>query len=63
MSVKKIIIKFTDVKDSTFENIKFQVEGIMQGVKSVDKDLKYKLFKHQGGVNNKMEEFTKSKKL
>ena len=56
MSVKKIIIKFTDVKDLTFDNIQFQVKGIMQGVKSVDKDLKYKLFKHQGGVNNKMEE-------
>mgnify|MGYP003142693875 FL=1 len=56
MSVKKIIIKFTDVKDLTFETIQFQVKGIMQGVKSVDKDLKYKLFKHQGGVNNKMEE-------
>ena len=55
MSVKKIIIKFTDVKDLTFDNIQFQVKGIMQGVKSVDKDLKYKLFKHQGGVNNKME--------
>jgi len=56
MSVKKIIIKFTDVKDLTFDTIQFQVKGIMQGVKSVDKDLKYKLFKHQGGVNNKMEE-------
>ena len=55
MSVKKIIIRFTDVEDSIFEKVKSLVEGTILDVKRVDKDLKYKLFKHQGGVNNKME--------
>ncbi len=63
MKIKKIILKFTNIQDKQYQHILDDITNQVYdmeceigtwSVMNMEQKLKVELFKHEGGVNNKM---------